>query len=154
QRERGAKLVEIVLVRKLRRLVEPFRHEQFGGDALAFAAVCETDPRPHKDLRRFGQRHDAEAERQPEPDRTLEESRLDQPQPRRIGGAHGFSQRMKRVMARCTGGNASTITSAVVIQSTALIGRVKNGVRSPSDRTRARRKFLSRMSPRIMPSTS
>ena len=51
--ERAAKLVEIVVVGQGRRLVEPFRHQELGGNAFAFAAVGEPDARPHEGLRRL-----------------------------------------------------------------------------------------------------
>ena len=80
--ERAAQLVEIVLVGQSRRLVEPFRHQQLGGNPLAFASVGEPHARAHERLRRLGQRHHAETERQPQLDRPLVERRLDEAQPR------------------------------------------------------------------------
>ena len=42
-RERDAQLIEIVLVRQVRRLVEPFRRQDVGRDAFALAPVGELD---------------------------------------------------------------------------------------------------------------
>jgi len=59
---RGAELVEVVLVGKGGRLVEPLRREKLGRHARAFAAVGETDAGGDEKLRRLRQCDDPEAE--------------------------------------------------------------------------------------------
>jgi len=72
QRQRGAQLIDALLVAEGRVLVEPFRHQHFRRRALVLLAVLEGDARAHESLRRLGERDDPEAERQPEPHLALE----------------------------------------------------------------------------------
>ena len=67
--------------------------------------------------------------------------------------AHGTAAQ-SCAAARRTAPKFIRIVAMQMAASTALIGRVKNGVRSPSDSTRPRRRFLSRRSPSTMPSTN
>ena len=76
--ERAAKLVEIVLVGKPGRLVEPFRHQQLGRSAFAFAAIRKANARAHEKLRRLSEGHHAKAERQAQLHRTLVEFGMEQ----------------------------------------------------------------------------
>ncbi len=71
--ERRAQLVEVVFVAQRRVLVEPLGRQQLGRHALAAAAVGEPDAHARKDLRRLGQRDDAEAKRHAQPDIALEQ---------------------------------------------------------------------------------
>ena len=86
-RQRAAQLREVLLVRELRRLVEPFRHQQLGGNAFAFAAVGKLDARAHEGLRRMRDGDSAEPERNAKAHRPLEKIGADQAQARR-GGRH------------------------------------------------------------------
>src|SRR5205809_597342 len=72
QRQRGAQLIDVLLVAERRVLVEPFRYQHFGRRAFGLLAVLEGDAGAHEGLRRRGERHDPEAERQPEPHPALE----------------------------------------------------------------------------------
>jgi hypothetical protein len=90
--ERAAKLVEIVLVAQIRRLVEPFRHQELGGNSLALAAVGEPHAGAHERLRRLCERDHPETERQPQLHRPLVEARLGEAQCRR---AHALPASIK-----------------------------------------------------------
>ena len=87
-RKRAAQLIEILLVGQRRRFVEPFRRQHLGRYAVTLAAVGQLDARAHEQLRRFAQGDDAEAKRQPQRHRPLEEFRCQQSQLRR---AHGVT---------------------------------------------------------------
>ena len=82
--ERPAQLREILLVRQCRRLVEPFRRQQLGGDALSFPPIARPDARAHERLRRLRDRDRAEAERQAKDHRPLVEPRFEELQLRRV----------------------------------------------------------------------
>jgi hypothetical protein len=86
-RERAAELIEVLLVGQVRRLVEPFRHQQLGGNAVALASVREPHARAHEHLRGLRQRDHAEAERQAQAHVALEEAHLAHAQAG-SGGAH------------------------------------------------------------------
>src|SRR5207302_1269012 len=76
ERERGAQLIDVLLVAERRVLVEPLGHQHFRRRARGLLAVLESDARAHESLRRRGERHDAEAERHPEPHVALEKGDL------------------------------------------------------------------------------
>ena len=65
-RERLPQLVEVLCVRQREVLVEPFRRERLGRDALLRAPVRQRDRGADHRLRRMRHRRDAEPERQPQ----------------------------------------------------------------------------------------
>ena len=69
----AAQLLEVVLVRERRVLVEPLRRQQLGGAALGLPAVLETNPDANEGLGRLGERDHAEAKGHAQPHVALEE---------------------------------------------------------------------------------
>jgi hypothetical protein len=90
----GAQLLNVLAARNLGALVEPFRHHQVSGCANGLAAI-HVDGGAHEHLGRLAHDHRAELERQPQPDRALEE--LDGPQCDGLGlRAHAEASRRPR----------------------------------------------------------
>ena len=65
-----------------------------------------------------------------------------------------FARAMPARTAALNAGTYISMVNTVIAASTAHTGRVKNGVKSPFDRVRPRRRLLSRMSPRTRPRTN
>jgi len=77
QRQRATQIIEILLVRTLRRFVKPLRHHHFRSPAGRAAPIGKANSRASKRLRRFAQRRGAKAEWQAQPDWTLEKIERD-----------------------------------------------------------------------------
>lgn len=95
QRHGAAQLIEMVFVAQRGRLVEPFRRQQLGGHARAFAAVVGTNAHRHEDLRRLAQRDHAKTTMHAQAHLAFEEAGRPQLQPR-----GGFTHRGGPINAR------------------------------------------------------